>query len=84
MKKQSKPRKRTRAVDEHGYPLQPQRLNENLWFYEEVDGVRVYISCKRLNGELVSIRLPWWRLEKAVQRRHEAQAFKAGAIRPPS
>lgn len=57
-------------MTEHGYPAEPRKLEENIWFYEEHKGLRMVVSPPYEKATVFLV--PWRKVEAAMKTRTAA------------
>ncbi len=60
------------------YRLEPQRLGDNAWYYEEKGGLIVYTRQTTINKHAV---IPWSKLRASLKRHDEALAKKQSQMK---
>jgi hypothetical protein len=71
-------KKEDRAVDRHGYSLNPQNVSKYFWYYEGPRGLQcIYQPRAAETGELLfhapAWTIPWKVLERSMKRRDAAK-----------
>jgi hypothetical protein len=53
-----------------GLSLKPQRVSEELWYYEEKDGLHVVFVSEGLTHQ---VELPWGKITKSIERYQQSK-----------